>query len=49
MSAYDTLPEKVFAQIMPGVLDMFTKQGWLVSVKGDRSDFILADSIPIKR
>jgi hypothetical protein len=30
MSAFDTLPEKVFAQIMPGVLAMFTKQGWLV-------------------
>ncbi len=29
MSAFDTLPEKVFTQIMPGVLAMFTKQGWL--------------------
>lgn len=29
MSAFDTLPEKVFAQIMPGVMAMFTKQGWL--------------------
>ncbi|HSB00058.1 MAG TPA: hypothetical protein VLE49_05370, partial [Anaerolineales bacterium] len=28
MSAFDTLPENVFAQIMPGVLAMFTKQGW---------------------
>jgi hypothetical protein len=34
MSAYDTLPEKVFAQIMPGVLAMFTKQGWLVLLWG---------------
>jgi hypothetical protein len=29
MSAFDTLPEKVFGQIMPGVMAMFTKQGWL--------------------
>jgi hypothetical protein len=34
MSAFDTLPEKVFAQIMPGVLSMFTKQGWLVLLWG---------------
>jgi len=34
MSAYDTLPETVFAQIMPGVLSMFTKQGWLVLLWG---------------
>jgi hypothetical protein len=34
MSAFDTLPEKVFAQIMPGVLAMFTKQGWLVLLWG---------------
>jgi hypothetical protein len=34
MSAYDTLPEKVFAQIMPGVMAMFTKQGWLVLLWG---------------
>ena len=34
MSAYDTLPETVFAQIMPGVLAMFTKQGWLVLLWG---------------
>jgi hypothetical protein len=34
MSAYDTLPENVFAQIMPGVLAMFTKQGWLVLLWG---------------
>jgi hypothetical protein len=34
MSAFDTLLEKVFAQIMPGVLAMFTKQGWLVLLWG---------------
>ncbi len=34
MSAFDTLPEKVFAQIMPGVLAMFAKQGWLVLLWG---------------
>jgi hypothetical protein len=34
MSAFDTLPENVFAQIMPGVLAMFTKQGWLALLWG---------------
>jgi len=34
MSAFDTLPEKVFIQIIPGVLAMFTKQGWLVLLWG---------------
>lgn len=34
MSAFDTLPEKVFAQIMPGVMAMFTKRGWLVLLWG---------------
>jgi hypothetical protein len=34
MSAFDTLPENEFAQIMPGVLAMFTKQGWLVFLWG---------------
>jgi hypothetical protein len=34
MSAFDTLPEKVFAQIMPGVLAIFTKKGWLVLLWG---------------
>ena len=34
MSAFDTLPENGFAQIMPGVLAMFTKQGWLVLLWG---------------
>lgn len=34
MSAFDTLAENVFAQIMPGVLAMFTKQGWLALLWG---------------
>jgi hypothetical protein len=34
MSAFDTLPEEVFAQIMPGVMAMFTKKGWLVLLWG---------------
>ena len=34
MSAFDTLPENVFEQIMPGVLAMFTKQGWLALLWG---------------
>lgn len=34
MTAFDTLPEKAFAQIMPGVLAMFTKKGWLVLLWG---------------
>lgn len=34
MSAFDTLPENVFEQIMPGVLSMFKKQGWLVLLWG---------------
>jgi hypothetical protein len=34
MSAFDTLSEKVFAQIMPGILAMFTKRGWLVLLWG---------------
>lgn len=34
MSAFDTLPEKVFAQIMPGVMALFTKKGWLVLLWG---------------
>jgi hypothetical protein len=34
MSAFDTLPEKVFAQLMPGIMAMFTKQGWLVLLWG---------------
>jgi hypothetical protein len=34
MSAFDTLPESEFTQIVPGVLAMFTKQGWLVLLWG---------------
>jgi len=34
LSAFDTLPEKVFSQIMPGVMAMFTKRGWLVLLWG---------------
>ncbi len=34
MSAFDTLTGKVFGQIMPGVMAMFTKQGWLVLLWG---------------
>lgn len=34
MSAFDTLPENVFAQIMPGLMAMFTKEGWLVLLWG---------------
>jgi hypothetical protein len=34
MSAFDTLPENEFAQIMPGLLAMFTKQGWLALLWG---------------
>ena len=34
MSAFDTLPESVFTQIMPGLMAMFTKQGWLVLLWG---------------
>jgi hypothetical protein len=29
MSAFDTLPEKEFQQIMPGIMAMFSKKGWL--------------------
>lgn len=34
MSALDTLPEAVFRQTLPGVLAMFSKQGWLVLLWG---------------
>jgi hypothetical protein len=34
MSALDTLPEKEFAQFMPGLLAMFSKAGWLVLLWG---------------
>jgi len=29
MSAFDKLPEKEFVQIMPGIMAMFSKKGWL--------------------
>jgi|SRR6266540_1734477 len=34
MSAFDTLTEKEFFQIMPGILAMFNKDGWLVLLWG---------------
>ncbi|MFC1529344.1 hypothetical protein ACFL6R_01375 [Gemmatimonadota bacterium] len=34
MSALDTLPEAEFSQMMPGLLAMFAKQGWLVLIWG---------------
>jgi hypothetical protein len=34
MSALDTLPDGDFAQMMPGLLAMFSKQGWLVLLWG---------------
>jgi hypothetical protein len=34
MSAFDTLSENEFAQNMPGLLAMFTKQGWLALLWG---------------
>ena len=34
MSAFDTLPEKEFTQIMPGVMTMFEKKGWMVLLWG---------------
>lgn len=34
MSAFDTLPEKEFDQMMPGIMAMFTKRGWLVLLWG---------------
>jgi hypothetical protein len=34
MSAFDTLPEKVFTQIMPGIMAMFAKKGWLMLLWG---------------
>lgn len=34
MSALDTLPEKEFAQTMPGLLAMFSKEGWMVLLWG---------------
>ena len=34
MSALDRLPEPQFSQMIPGLLAMFTKQGWLVILWG---------------
>ena len=34
MSALDTIPEKQFAAMMPGLLAMFSKAGWLVLLWG---------------
>jgi hypothetical protein len=34
MSALDRLPEAQFAQMLPGLLAMFSKQGWLVILWG---------------
>ncbi|MPN15238.1 hypothetical protein SDC9_162568 [bioreactor metagenome] len=34
MSAFDTLPEKTFDQIMPGVMTLFTRKGWLKLIWG---------------
>lgn len=34
MSAFDKLPENEFTQIMPGIMAMFSKQGWLVVLWG---------------
>ena len=34
MSALDTLPDEQFAQMMPGLLAMFSKEGWLVLLWG---------------
>jgi hypothetical protein len=34
MSALDTLPKSDFAQMMPGLLAMFAKKGWLVLLWG---------------
>lgn len=34
MSAFDTLPEKEFVQIMPGIMALFSKKGWLVLLWG---------------
>lgn len=34
MSALDTLPENEFVKMMPGLLTMFGKQGWLILIWG---------------
>lgn len=34
MSAIDTLPEEEFVKMMPGLLTMFGKEGWLILIQG---------------
>jgi hypothetical protein len=34
MSAIDTIPDKEFAQMMPGLLAMFSRKGWMVLLWG---------------
>lgn len=34
MSAIDTLPENEFIKMMPGLLAMFGKEGWLILIQG---------------
>ena len=34
MSAFDTLPDQEFSQMMPGLLALFAKKGWVVLVWG---------------
>jgi hypothetical protein len=34
MSALDTIPEKEFTQMMPGLLALFSKKGWMVLLWG---------------
>jgi len=34
MSALDTLPESEFIKMMPGLLAMFGKEGWLILIWG---------------
>jgi hypothetical protein len=34
MSAIDTVPDKEFAQMMPGLLAMFSRKGWMVLLWG---------------
>jgi hypothetical protein len=34
MSAIDTLPENEFIKVMPGLLAMFGKKGWLILIEG---------------
>lgn len=34
MSAFDTLPENEFVKMMPGLLAMFGKEGWLILIWG---------------